>query len=68
MQRLHPRIVLALHHPEHLITLTMQELRQMLTILASDTGDKRSGHKAGESTAFADGPAATLPHRMTVDR
>ncbi len=40
----------------------------MLTILASDTGDKRSGHKAGESTAFTDSPAATLPNRMTVDR
>jgi hypothetical protein len=40
----------------------------MLTILASDTGDKRSGHKAGESTAFSHGPPATLTDRMTVDR
>jgi len=41
------------------ITLTVQELRQVLTILASDTGDKRCGHKAPESTT----PTASPPGR-----
>ncbi len=41
------RVALTLHHPEHVVALTVQELGEMLTVLAGDSGDERTWHGGG---------------------
>ena len=38
------RVVLALDHAEHVVALLVQELGEVLAVLASDSGDERAGH------------------------
>ena len=44
-------IVLTLDHAEHLISLAMQELGEMLAILAGDSCDERAGHGFSSNSA-----------------
>ncbi len=39
-----PRVALTLHHPEDVVTLTVQELGEMMTVLAGDPGDESTWH------------------------
>jgi hypothetical protein len=40
----HARVVLALDHAEHLVALAVQELGEVLAVLAGDSGDECARH------------------------
>ena len=43
--RCDPRVVLALDHAEHVVALAVQELGEVLAVLAGDSGDERAWHR-----------------------
>ncbi len=44
LHRLRLGVVLPLHEPEHLVALGVEELGEVLAVLAGDAGDQSSGH------------------------
>ena len=60
------RVVLPLHHPEHVVALAVQELGEVLAVLAGDPGDERAGH--GASRYASGGPHGPFALRSTSAR
>jgi len=59
-QKFRTRIVLALHHAEHLVPLPMQKLCKVATVLTSDPRDKGFTHKENKSISTITGVIAVL--------
>ena len=59
------RVALALHHPEHVVALAVQELGQVLAVLASDPGDERASASRWTPRVGESGPGESTDGRAT---